>query len=1071
MIRRRTVRAAAGTVLAAAVLLAATAAADPAAEDELWHLRNLGKAFYENPTTQYEAVEQLAKALALAPESVRERINYGLALLRAGREAEGIAELEKAQRQDPTIPHTFFNLGIAYKRAARYDDARVQLERMIELVPDEAISHYNLGVLYNQSGERQLAVRHFQRAAALAPDLAGPHYQLAVAYRRAGRPEDAKREMAIFRRLKQRNATAAVPEDLEWSYYAELYESLEPRPATGQPAALELRPRVVGRGLEAASAGLLAVDADGDGGTDLLAYSRAGVLLLRRGVEPAGGGFGELRGVVAAAAGDADGDGLADLALLTAAGPRLFRNQGGRFAPLAAALPAGSFRTLLWLDYDHDYDPDLLLLGARSALYKNAGGAFTDATADFPFADGTAVAATVFDLVADADGRDLAVAYDDRPGVLYRDRLGGRYDAVPLPQLAAGSSPVAAIDLDGDGWTDLVAGGRSLRVLRNDRGRRFAAGPVLDGRTFAVADLDNRGLSDLASDAGVYRNLGLGRFAAPSSPLPVTAVAALSADFDGDGRADLAAVSTTGELILLANATASANRWLEVALKGVKNPPLAIGAEVEIKAGRHYQKKLYQGVPLHFGLGSYERVDTVRITWPNGLIQNQPQEAAGRRVTIEEAARLSGSCPMVFAWDGAGFAFIGDVLGVAPLGASAGDAQVFPADHDEVIALGKLAPRRGYYEIRLTEELREIAYLDAIRLLAVDHPAGGELVTGEQFRGPPFPDFRLYGVAQRHRPTSARDHRGRDLRRQLMARDGVYAGGFARDHAGVAERHSLELAFPPGAAGDGNAVLVLHGWVDWADGSTFRAASQGVGSALSLPRLEARDEAGRWHTVLAEMGIPAGKPRTIAIDLSGKLPPGWQALRLTTNLCLYWDEIYLSPDVAPPAAKVHELAAAGAELRYRGFSRVVVHPQRLEPERFLYDELVPLAMWNPTPGLYTRYGEVGELLETIDDRFVIMGAGDELRLRFAAGALPPPAPGMRRDFLLFVDGWAKDGDANTAHARTVEPLPYHAMPSYPYAPPAAYPSDEPHRRYRERYNTRPALRIIRPLVEASPEPR
>ena len=54
-------------------------------QDRLWHYRNLGKAFYENPTTQKEAVEQFRKALELAPDSARERVNYGLALLKAAR--------------------------------------------------------------------------------------------------------------------------------------------------------------------------------------------------------------------------------------------------------------------------------------------------------------------------------------------------------------------------------------------------------------------------------------------------------------------------------------------------------------------------------------------------------------------------------------------------------------------------------------------------------------------------------------------------------------------------------------------------------------------------------------------------------------------------------------------------------------------------------------------------------------------------------------------------------------------------------------------------------------------------
>src|SRR5450755_3909969 len=75
-------------------------------EARLWHYRNLGKAFYENPTTQKQAVEQFRQALALAPASPREQLNYGIALLRVGDFEAGIAQLEKVQKLAPTLPHT-----------------------------------------------------------------------------------------------------------------------------------------------------------------------------------------------------------------------------------------------------------------------------------------------------------------------------------------------------------------------------------------------------------------------------------------------------------------------------------------------------------------------------------------------------------------------------------------------------------------------------------------------------------------------------------------------------------------------------------------------------------------------------------------------------------------------------------------------------------------------------------------------------------------------------------------------------------------------------------------------------
>ena len=84
--------------------------------------------------------------------------------------------------------------------------------------------------------------------------------------------------------------------------------------------------------------------------------------------------------------------------------------------------------------------------------------------------------------------------------------------------------------------------------------------------------------------------------------------------------------------------------------------------------------------------------------------------------------------------------------------------------------------------------------------------------------------------------------------------------------------------------------------------------------------------------------------------------------------------------------------------------------------------------WRDLVGYYTRFGDVRELVERVDDRYVIMNAGDELRLPFP---VPPlPAAGWRRDFVLIGDGWEKDGDYNTSFSATVLPLPTHDRPNY-----------------------------------------
>ncbi|HXO19210.1 MAG TPA: ASPIC/UnbV domain-containing protein, partial [Thermoanaerobaculia bacterium] len=555
----------------------------------------------------------------------------------------------------------------------------------------------------------------------------------------------------------------------------------------------------------------------------------------------------------------------------------------------------------------------------------------------------------------------------------------------------------------------------------------------------------------------------------------IDAAAVVAADFDGDGRTDLAAVGADGVLRLFHNATETAQHWLGVGLAGVKNLKLAPGAEVEVKAGASYQKLLYAGTPLVFGLGAYTTADTVRITWPNGLIQNEPRQTAGQARVYKEAQRLSGSCPMIFTWDGERYRFITDVLGVAPLGASSGDGEYFPVDHDEYVqipgeALAALPEVNGRFSIHVTEELREVSYLDQIRLLALDHPREVEIFTNDKFKGPPFPEYRLFGVRRRIYPRSARDGDGRDVLPRLLAKDATYPDGFRRDYAGVAEIHTLDLDFGADSSGrpvaaDGRAVLILSGWVDWADGSTFLGTAQRtVGNpGLLMPQLQVKDAAGRWKTVIEDMGIPSGKPKTIAVDLTGKFLSASREVRIVTNLCVYWDEIFLSEETAAPAVRTTVLDPAAADLHFRGFSTPVIHPQRKQPEEFDYSHLQPLSMWNPTPGLYTRYGDVTELLTDLDDRLLIMGSGDEVRLSFAASRLPPLPAGWRRDFLLLVDGWAKDADANTAFGETVEPLPFHGMSRYPYPTGEHFPADPEHARYRAEYNTRPALRLIRSL--------
>ncbi len=257
-----------------------TPADDAVTDEKVTQYLNLGKAFYENPTTQAEAVVEFKKALDLRPNSVREQLNYGLALLRAARTTEAIAVLEKVQKEDPSLPHTWFNLGIYYKRDGQFDKAIEQFRQLAKLAPNEAITHYNLGTIYKLQGKMSDAQREFELARDLNPALSAPHFQLFNIYRQQKRTEEANRELALFKERKTAQDSIATPEDVEWCEFAEIYEPLKPEPDTSkQLAEFAFTPTVLGE-VKPGPSGLVTLDAYGSGKPDLLVYSVDGITIL-----------------------------------------------------------------------------------------------------------------------------------------------------------------------------------------------------------------------------------------------------------------------------------------------------------------------------------------------------------------------------------------------------------------------------------------------------------------------------------------------------------------------------------------------------------------------------------------------------------------------------------------------------------------------------------------------------------------------------------------------------------------------------------------------------------------------
>jgi hypothetical protein len=322
-------------------------------------------------------------------------------------------------------------------------------------------------------------------------------------------------------------------------------------------------------------------------------------------------------------------------------------------------------------------------------------------------------------------------------------------------------------------------------------------------------------------------------------------------------------------------------------------------------------------------------------------------------------------------------------------------------------------------------------------------------------------------------PLRATGSDGRDWTEALTEIDDVHAQPFeplAPQFLGLATPHWLELEFEPELVRSAERLrLACTGWFFWTDASVNMASARTPGLASVPPTLQLPGPDGTWRDAGPPLGFPAGKSKTMVIELDeavrAALDRERPRLRLVSTLRLYWDSIRLAvTDDAP--LRITELEPVSARLWSRGFSRPIETGRADLPERFDWDALAEHARWDQHPGRYTRYDETLPLVQAIDDRFVILGSGDALAVAFGARDLPPLEPGWVRDYLVLLDGWAKDRDPNTLAALEVEPLPFHGMSTYPYGAGERFPDDEAHRAWRAEWNTRAERRWIPPLAPA-----
>ena len=299
----------------------------------------------------------------------------------------------------------------------------------------------------------------------------------------------------------------------------------------------------------------------------------------------------------------------------------------------------------------------------------------------------------------------------------------------------------------------------------------------------------------------------------------------------------------------------------------------------------------------------------------------------------------------------------------------------------------------------------------------------------------------------------------------IASLDRQYPDDFALSPiTGYAEPHALTLDL---GAGADRPLLLLTGWTDYAFSSDNVAAHQ-AGIVMTPPYLQVRDADGRWRTAIENIGFPVGRPQTIVVDLAGKFPGPSRAVRIVTNMRVYWDQILVDPSGSTMPTRVSRAGPVAADLAWRGFSAAV--PDSGAPPRYDYRQVTSRSPWKAIAGDYTRVGDVRELVEQTDDMFVVSMPGDEIAVSFDVSAFPPLSPGQTRTFLLYADGFSKEMNLRSATPDRLGPMPFHRMTRYPYGADEAYPSTPAHREYQSRYLTRRVGKPV-PPIETSVEGR
>lgn len=328
-------------------------------------------------------------------------------------------------------------------------------------------------------------------------------------------------------------------------------------------------------------------------------------------------------------------------------------------------------------------------------LYLNNGdGTFTDVSAESGIRNhpGKGMGVGVADY--DGDGlMDAFVANDKVYNSLFHNRPGFKFEevalsaGVSLPESGEFISGMGVDfrDLDNDGQPDIsvvALDGETFPLFRNNGKGEFiditgvsrmaTLSLPMAGYSPNVFDFDNDGWNDIFVSRGhvqsplaapritvsqhntVFRSLEGKRFTALTAEAgfasrpPARHRGSAVGDFNGDGKLDIVVTAIGEAAEIWVNQSPDRNHWLALTLEGTKSARDAIGARIRISVNGkvlHNHVSFCSGYasssagPVHFGLGSNDRVDLIEIAWPSGRRQELRGVPADQVLKVTEPDR------------------------------------------------------------------------------------------------------------------------------------------------------------------------------------------------------------------------------------------------------------------------------------------------------------------------------------------------------------------------------------------------------------------------------------------------